>query len=58
MPPPNDPRRASTGGGINAFTQATLEATCYQCHPGKRTQCLRGVMFSKAGAVCQDCMVK
>ena len=55
MPPPNDPRRVIAGGGINAFTQTRLEATCYQCHPGKRTQCLRGVMFSKAGAVCQDC---
>ena len=31
-----------------------LEQTCYQCHPGKRTQCLRGAMFS-GGVVCQDC---
>jgi hypothetical protein len=56
MPPPNDTRRANTGPDpINAFTQATLEATCYQCHPGKRTQCLRGAMFDQAGTACQDC---
>lgn len=56
MPAPNDPKRANAGPDpINAFTKSTLEATCYQCHPGKRTQCLRGVMYSVAGAVCQDC---
>jgi cytochrome c2 len=31
-----------------------LEQTCYGCHPGKRTQCLRGAM-GQAGQVCQDC---
>lgn len=31
-----------------------LAETCYQCHPGKRTQCLRGAMFA-GGVVCQDC---
>jgi hypothetical protein len=57
MPPPNDPERTSrpAGGGINAFTEARLDATCYQCHPGQRTKCLRGAMFTEAGAVCQDC---
>ena len=56
MPPPDDPRRIPTGGqNITPFTQQILEATCYQCHPGKRTQCLRGTMFAKAGVVCQDC---
>ncbi|MDH5485289.1 MAG: hypothetical protein OEY43_08665, partial [Gammaproteobacteria bacterium] len=43
--------------GIKRDTQLTtqvLEQTCYQCHPGKRTQCLRGAMFS-GGVVCQDC---
>ncbi len=57
MPPPTDPRRTAgraAGSPINAFTQATLESTCYQCHPGKRTQCLRGKMYS-AGIICQDC---
>lgn len=28
--------------------------TCYYCHPGTKTQCLRGVM-SGAGMVCQSC---
>ena len=34
--------------------ESILGKTCYQCHPGKRTQCLRGAMFS-GGVVCQDC---
>lgn len=57
MPLPNDPRRTANRGTnpLNAFTQARLEATCYQCHPGKRTECLRGAMYNEAGAVCQDC---
>jgi hypothetical protein len=29
-------------------------STCYSCHPGSVTQCLRGVMGS-AGIICQDC---
>jgi hypothetical protein len=32
----------------------TLEQTCYQCHPGKITQCLRGAMGG-AGIDCVDC---
>lgn len=57
MPLPNDPLRTANRGAnpVNAYTQAQLEATCYQCHPGKRTECLRGTMFNQAGAVCQDC---
>ena len=35
-------------------TQAVLEQTCYACHPGKRTKCLRGAM-AEGGIVCQDC---
>lgn len=31
-----------------------LDQTCYSCHPGKRTQCLRGAMFNR-GVLCQDC---
>lgn len=34
--------------------QAILEETCYACHPGKRTACLRGAM-AEGGMVCQDC---
>ena len=36
------------------LTQAILEQTCYACHPGKRTACLRGAM-AEGGMVCQDC---
>ncbi|MBI1285503.1 MAG: hypothetical protein GC183_14405 [Thiobacillus sp.] len=36
------------------LARQVLENTCYQCHPGKRTQCLRGAM-GQAGSVCQDC---
>jgi len=35
-------------------TNGTLEQTCYQCHPGKVTQCLRGAMGG-AGIECVDC---
>ncbi|MCC7277236.1 MAG: cadherin-like domain-containing protein [Chromatiaceae bacterium] len=35
-------------------TQTILEQTCYMCHPGNRTQCMRGAM-ANAGLVCQDC---
>jgi hypothetical protein len=46
MPPPanRDPLAA----------RQVLQATCYACHPGKRTQCLRGAMAA-GGVVCQDC---
>ncbi|MCG6939356.1 MAG: Ig-like domain-containing protein [Gammaproteobacteria bacterium] len=36
------------------LTQTILEDTCYKCHPGKRTQCMRGAM-ANGGLVCQDC---
>ncbi len=29
-------------------------ATCYKCHPGQNTQCLRGPM-AQVGLVCQNC---
>jgi hypothetical protein len=31
-----------------------LENSCYQCHPGKDTKCLRGAMFN-GGILCSDC---
>jgi hypothetical protein len=31
-----------------------LEESCYQCHPGSNTQCLRGAMFN-GGMLCTDC---
>lgn len=34
--------------------ECAVEATCYQCHPGKTTKCLRGAMAS-ADMFCQDC---
>jgi hypothetical protein len=33
---------------------AVLDDTCYQCHPGNNTRCLRGAMFN-AGMLCNDC---
>ena len=35
-------------------SDGTLEETCYQCHPGKVTQCLRGAM-GNAGIECKSC---
>ncbi len=54
------PPRATTpaaypGAPISTNTETALENSCYQCHPGKRTKCLRGPMFSGASSVCQDC---
>ena len=57
MPVPTDPNRFNQAIGkpeINAFVQDKLFNSCYQCHPGKNTNCLRGAMFS-GGLVCQDC---
>ncbi|MGB5442419.1 MAG: PKD domain-containing protein [Gammaproteobacteria bacterium] len=48
------PDMPSPVGRSPEVTNTILEETCYQCHPGKRTQCLRGAMFS-GGVVCQDC---
>jgi hypothetical protein len=41
-------------GGLLFQTDGTLEETCYQCHPGKVTKCLRGAMGG-AGIECKDC---
>jgi len=57
MPPPNDPRRLDPGTGkpvINTFVQDKLDQSCYQCHPGRNTKCLRGAMFN-GGLICHDC---
>jgi hypothetical protein len=50
---PEMPAPGTAGRTPTAVTQI-LGETCYQCHPGKRTQCLRGAMYS-GGVVCQDC---
>jgi hypothetical protein len=35
--------------------QCAVENTCYQCHPGTFTKCLRGAMGGSGNIVCQDC---
>ncbi|NOQ90679.1 MAG: cytochrome C, partial [Gammaproteobacteria bacterium] len=51
MPPPVDAsgklRNPNTADDI-------LQQTCYQCHPGRRTDCLRGAMATGC-MLCQDC---
>lgn len=37
-----------------SVAECAVESTCYQCHPGKYTKCLRGAM-ADAGIFCQDC---
>jgi hypothetical protein len=56
MPPPNDSGRTDSSGNpvINTLVSDTLTKTCYNCHPGRNTKCLRGAMFN-GGMVCQDC---
>jgi hypothetical protein len=39
---------------INAYVTDKLNKSCYQCHPGQNTKCLRGAMFN-GGLVCNDC---
>ncbi len=46
MPPPSERTVAQQ--------EEILQAACYNCHPGKRTKCLRGAMGG-GGIVCQDC---
>ena len=55
MVPPNNSQRM-TGGVpvINAYVQTTLNNSCYRCHPGLTTKCLRGAMYD-GGLICQDC---
>ncbi len=38
----------------DAERRTVLNETCYQCHPGRRTDCLRGAM-ANGGMLCQDC---
>ena len=52
IPAPNqDAGGAVTNQGVRL---GALENSCYQCHPGKNTQCLRGAMFN-GGMLCSDC---
>ena len=44
-----------TSGGNPVFPPGgTMGQTCYQCHPGTVTQCLRGAMHT-AGITCNGC---
>jgi hypothetical protein len=54
--PPLDPPVQDGNGGISnqATRLAQIEDSCYQCHPGKNVQCLRGAMFD-GGMLCNDC---
>jgi hypothetical protein len=57
MPAPTDSRRLDPATGkpvVNSFVKDKLNQSCYQCHPGRDTQCLRGAMFT-GGLICQDC---
>jgi hypothetical protein len=61
MPRPDDPERRITDPltgklvpVINALVLEKLNNSCYQCHPGRNTKCLRGAMFN-GGLVCFDC---
>ena len=55
MPDPLNGRRSVKGKPvINAFVLDKLNVTCYRCHPGRTTKCLRGRMF-QGGLICQDC---
>jgi hypothetical protein len=56
MPAPTDPLRQDAGGKlvVNDFVQDKLNNSCYLCHPGRVTKCLRGAMFN-GGLVCFDC---
>ena len=54
--PSLDPPVQDGNGGISnqATRLAQIEDTCYQCHPGKNVQCLRGAMYD-GGMLCNDC---
>jgi hypothetical protein len=57
MPVPTDPLRFDLLLGkpvVNTFVADKLNNSCYQCHPGRNTKCLRGAMFN-GGLVCFDC---
>ena len=55
--PTNALRGYTTAAGkptINTYVTDKLNNSCYQCHPGQTTKCLRGAMFN-GGLVCNDC---
>jgi hypothetical protein len=57
MPSPTSAQRYDSTAKkptVNAFVSDQLNNSCYQCHPGRNTQCMRGAM-ANGGLVCQDC---
>jgi hypothetical protein len=47
----------AAGGGTPLLPEGPevpMEDNCFQCHPGKETQCFRGAMFA-AGLTCNAC---
>jgi hypothetical protein len=48
------PAMPSPIGRDAEIAENVLQKTCYSCHPGKNTDCLRGAM-ARGGVVCQDC---
>lgn len=46
--------RTHLDGSLVFPADAGVEQTCYQCHPGTRTQCQRGAMRD-GGMQCNDC---
>ena len=53
---PEMPPAVNPDGSLRdpVFARETLMQTCYMCHPGRRTDCLRGAM-ANGGMLCQDC---
>lgn len=55
FPPIPAPVQAADGTVTNQAQRLTaLENSCYQCHPGTATKCLRGAMFN-GNMLCSDC---
>ncbi len=55
FPPMPAPTQDANGNVSNQSARlSALDNSCYQCHPGKNTKCLRGVMFN-ADILCSDC---
>ncbi len=52
---PGVPGVPSLSGAMHRFHAAEVpNISCYSCHPGAKTQCLRGAMFIH-GKTCTDC---
>jgi hypothetical protein len=54
MPAPTEDSTTTGLPGNQAIRETILSQTCYTCHPGNKTKCMRGAM-ADGGMVCQDC---